>query len=62
VVRQEVVGDILMTKIGLAPRNSTPLTSRKQSKEVFVPFTLFFLSYLVLGVGKDWGRIGLEES
>lgn len=51
-----------MTKIGLAPRNSTPLTSRKQSKEVFVPFTLFFLSYLVLGVGKDWGRIGLEES
>lgn len=63
VVVVAVVGEILMWKIGLAPRNSTPLVNRKQSKEVFVPFTLsFFLSYLVLGSwkGLGWNRVGKE--
>jgi hypothetical protein len=41
--------DILITNIGLAPRNPTPLISRKSPIEVYAPLPLtFFLSYLVL--------------
>jgi hypothetical protein len=33
-------GDILQMKIGLAPRNSTPLISRKQFSNIDTPFPL----------------------
>lgn len=51
--------DILITNIGLAPRNPTPLISRKSPIEVYAPLPLtFFLSYLVL---EDWKRVGWNK-
>jgi hypothetical protein len=37
-------GNILLMKIGLAPRNPTPLISRNESKEVYALFPLLPLS------------------
>lgn len=50
-----LVGHILTTKTGLAPKNSMPLTSRKQSL-CPLPLLTFFPACLVLGE-----RIGVER-
>ena len=41
-----LVGDIWMTKTGLAPGNLTPFIGRKKSKEVHTPFPAKRLSLL----------------
>jgi hypothetical protein len=52
------IRDILMTKIKLAMRSLMSLISRKWSKEINTPSPLltFFLSYPVLGVGRNKAR------
>lgn len=41
-----------------ASRNAISLIIRKQFKEMYALSPLTFLTYLVLEVGRDWGREG----
>jgi hypothetical protein len=51
--------DILTIKIGLAPRNSRPPISRKQSNKVNAPFPSYLLSLLPSVV--EFDGIGVEK-
>jgi hypothetical protein len=44
-----------MMEIGLGPRNSTPVISRKWSKEVYAPILSNFLSLIPSG-----GELGMD--
>lgn len=50
-----LIRHILMMEIGLGPRNSTPVISRKWSKEVYAPILSNFLSLIPSG-----GELGMD--
>lgn len=52
-----LVGDIWMTKTGLAPGNLTPFISRKWCKEVHIPFSSKLLSLLPSAGGLEGIRM-----